>query len=367
MKHFEYADEKISEKEILIVIPSTLIGIGILSLPAELAGYTTAADGWVAIAVSGILIIFVVWLISKVAASFPNQEFITYASALVTKPVATVLTILFSLEGVFICTYVVRVISDIAEEYLFDRTPVEVIGLAFLLTVVYAVSGSRAGLFRLNMMFLPIISFIMFLVTVFSFGLFEMDNFFPVLKTDMSGYVQGIRASTLSYIGFYILFFYIALVRKPEKTPKMAVLGMGMTVLIYLITFVISIGVFGNITASNLIFPVIEIAKELEVPGGFFERFDSIFFVIWIMAIFNTMCMAFDVTVFSLKSVFPVRKIKLIFILAPIIFFLSMFPASYHEVEQFGSFISTYGVILVLTTVILLTVALKIKGVKKRG
>jgi spore germination protein len=294
LKQFEYADEKITEKEILVAVPSILIGIGLLTLPADLTEFTIASDGWVAIIIGGSILTVIVWLIAKIAASFPNQEFITYASTLVTKPVAIILTLLFSIQGIFISTYVVRVISDIAEEYLFDRTPVEVIGLSFLLIVVYAVSGSRAGLFRLNMMFLPIISFIMFLVTVFSLGIFQVDNFFPVFKTDFSGYVQAVRASTLSFLGFYILFFYIALVRKPEKAPKMAVYGMSMTVIVYVITFFLTVGVFGNITTSELIFPVIEISKELEIPGGFFERFDSIFFVVWIMAIFNTMCMALD-------------------------------------------------------------------------
>jgi spore germination protein len=147
----------------------------------------------------------------------------------------------------------------------------------------------------------------------------------------------------------------------------MAALGMGITVFIYTITFLVSVGVFGNITTSNLIFPVIEISKELEIPGGFFERFDSIFFVIWIMAIFNTMCMALDSTVFALKSVFPVKKVKLIFILSPTIFFMAVFPASYYEVEKFGSFIGHFGMALVISTTILLTAALKIKGVNKNG
>jgi hypothetical protein len=44
-----------------------------------------------------------------------------------------------------------------------------------------------------------------------------------------------------------------------------------------------------------------------------------------------------------------------------------MFPASYYEIEEFGSFIGYFGMALVIVTVILLTVAFKIKGVKKNG
>ncbi|MFA1819511.1 endospore germination permease [Virgibacillus oceani] len=367
MKHFEYADEKISEQEILVAVPSILIGVGILALPGQLAEPTIGVDGLISLLISGSLLILVVWLISKVAASFPNQEFITYASVLVTKPVAAILTMLFTIQGVMVSAYVVRVISDIAEDYLFERTPVEVIALCFLLIVVYAVSGSRAGLFRLNMLFLPIILIIFFAIITFSAGIFEVNNLQPFFKTDFTGYLQGIKESALSFVGFGILFFYIALVRKTKKAPKMAAFGMGITVIIYMIIFIVSVGVFGNITSSNLIFPVIELAKEIEVPGGFFERFDSLFFVIWIMAIFNTMCMAFDATVFALKSVIHVKKMKLILILSPLIFFIGAFPEGYNEVEKFGSFISHYGLVLAIGTMFLLVVILKIKGVKKGG
>ncbi|GAB3800390.1 GerAB/ArcD/ProY family transporter [Virgibacillus kimchii] len=367
MKHFEYADEKISEQEIMIAVPSIVIGVGILTLPSQVAEPTIGIDGWVSIVISGMLLVSVTWLIAKLAASFPNQEFMTYASALVTKPVAIILTILFSINGVMVSAYVVRSISDIAQAYLFERTPIEVIGLTFLLVVVYAVSGSRAGLFRLNMLFLPIILFILFTIVSFSVGIFEPENLQPFFQTDFHGFLRGIEESAISFVGFGILFFYISLVRNPEKAPKMAFFGMGLTVMIYIIVFIVTVGVFGNTAASNLFIPVIELAKEIKVPGGFFERFDSIFFVIWIMAIFNTMCMAFDATVFALKSVITVKKIKLILFLSPLVFFTGMFPESYIEVQQFGTFLSYYGLGLTVGTALVLTIIHKIKGVKKNG
>ncbi|MEC5425653.1 endospore germination permease [Virgibacillus sp. C22-A2] len=367
MKWFDYADEKISDKEIMIAVPSIVIGVGILSMPRELAGATTSSDGWISIVIGGTIFVFITWMVAKLAASFPNQQFLTYASSLVTKPVAVVLTFLLSVQGIILSAYVMRVIAEIAKEYLFDETPVEVIALTFLLVVVYAVSGSRAGLFRLNMMFFPIIVIIAVLVIVFSLGWFNTENLLPVFKTSFSGHLQGLQVSSLSYIGFGIVLFYTALVKQPAGAPRMAAIGMSMAVGLYLLFFIVCLGVFGNLSTANLIYPTIELAKEIEIPGGFFERFDSVFLTIWIMAIFNTTAMGLDVAVFALNSLFNVKKAKILFVLSPLVYFIGMFPKNFNEVVTLGAFVGYYSLIVTVIVTIVLLIISKIKGGKKNG
>ncbi|WP_200416405.1 GerAB/ArcD/ProY family transporter [Virgibacillus salexigens] len=344
MKWFEYGDETISDKELMIAVPSITIGVGILSLPRFIAKDTVSSDGWITLAISGILFIGLAWLIAKLASSYPDQTFVEYAGSLVTKPIAVILTFLLAVHGLILGAYVMRVIADIAKEYLFDRTPVEVIALSFLLVVVYAISGSRAGLFRLNMMFFPIIIFITGAVGLFAIAWFDPKNYLPVFKTDFSGYLSSFKSSSFSFIGSGIILFYTCLVRKPKKVPKMAALGMSIVPGLYIVIYLMCIGVFGNLVTANLSYPIIELAKEIEIPGGFFERFDSIFFVIWIMSIFNTMVMAFDVSVFAFESIFKWKKIQLILVLTPIVYLMGMFPQDLIAVVRFGEFVSYYGI-----------------------
>ncbi|UJL47213.1 endospore germination permease [Virgibacillus sp. NKC19-16] len=366
MKKFEYADEKITEREIMFAIPSIVVGVGILSLPKDLAAATVSSDGWIPLLIAGGIVAFITWVVAKISASFPQQDFLTYASKIMTKPVAIVITFLFAVIALNVAALTVRRIADISKHYLFDRTPVEVIAFTFLLLVVYGVSGSRAGLFRLNIMFLPIILFISVLILAFNIGWFKLEGLLPVFQTSFSGYMEGLGTSITSYTGFGIVWFYIALVKQPEKAPKKAVLGMFIPIVLYILFFIATIGVFGNAVTANLLYPTIELGKVVDVPGGFFQRFESIFFVIWIMAIFNSTAMALDVGVFAMNSIFKnTKKIKLIFILAPIVYLISMFPKTIVEVSTFSSIIGYTAFLFTVFTMVLLLVTAKLRGVKR--
>lgn len=366
MKSFEYGDEKISNSEIMIAIPSIVIGVGILSLPRDLVAATTGSDGWISILGGGVIAVILTWLLAKLVVGFPNHSFFTFTATILSKPVAIIISLLFAVIWLTITAYEIRRIADISTHYLFDRTPVEVVALCFFLVVIYAVSGSRAGLFRLNMMFLPIILFVALFALLFNLGWFDPNRLLPMFETDLQGYLKGGHTGVVSYLGFGIVLFYMGLVDNPKKTPKMAAIGMCIPIVLYLMFFLVCIGVFGNEVTANLLYPTIELAKGVEIPGGFFNRFESVFFVIWIMAIFNTTALALDVAVLSLHSIFKhTKKIKVIFIVAPIVYSISMLPQNVMEVSSFGSNISTIAVIYTVFIALVLFVVAKLRGVKR--
>lgn len=366
MKSFEYGDEKINDRELMIAVPSYVIGPIILTLPRDLAAATTSSDGWISLLAGGLVSIIVMWLIAKLVVGFPNQYFSTYTSTILTRPVAIVVSLLFAVLWINVTAFEVRKIADMAKLYLFERTPVEIIALTFLLVVVYAVSGSRAGLFRLNVLFLPIILFIAVVVFVLNLGLFDVNQLLPLFETDIRGYLQGMHVGMFSYVGFVIVLFYIGLVDNPKRTPKMAAIGMCIPIVLYMLLFILSIGVFGNSVTANLLYPTVELAKNVEIPGGFFERFDILFFIIWIMAIFNTTSMALDIVVISLNSIFKhTEKIKIVCILAPIVYSISMLPQNILEVKSFGSTLFNTTLIYSLFIPLVLFVVAKLRGIKR--
>lgn len=367
MKPFKYGDEKISEKEIMIAVPSIVIGGGVLTLPRHLAEATIGSDGWIVLAIVGLIFVFFTWIAAKLASRFPHQTFHTYASLIVSTPIATALTILYGVIFLLISSYVVRNVSDISKEYLLNETPVEVISLVFLLVVIYAVSGARVGLFRLNTLFLPIILAVASIILLFNLKTFEFNNLLPTFETSFTGYVKGAHSSITSYVGFGIVLFYIAYVKNPQKAPKAAVIGMCIPIALYILTFIISIGVFGQLATANLLHPVIELAKRMELPGMVLERFESLFFVVWLMAIFTTAAMTLDIAVLAINSVLKkTAKIKIILILAPIYYYISMFPKNFNQVDMLGNVTSSILVIFSVVVTSTLLVAAKIKGVKGR-
>lgn len=202
-----YNNDTISAKELKIAIPSMIIGVGILSLPSGIASVTVGSDGWLSLLLAGLLQLGAIWLIAKVASNYPKQNFLTYTSKLLSKPVGIICTFLYAVIFTCVTAYDIRMLGHISEQYLFKNTPVEAVMLAFLLVVVYAVAGSRAGIFRLNILFFPIIIFVAIAVFALSFPLMDFSNLKPSFQTGIKGHLEGIYTSALSYIGVSIVFF----------------------------------------------------------------------------------------------------------------------------------------------------------------
>jgi spore germination protein len=364
----ENGDEQIEQKDLILAVSSMIVGVGILTLPRIVAETTNSSDGWMSILLAGIVAIFLAWSLAKLASMFPKQSFYDYTSAIVTKPVSVILTILLGLYFLLVAAYIIRQLSNIVRQYLFDRTPIEVIALIFILIVIYAVSGTRIALLRLNVMFFPIVLTVMILVQFMNLGFFETDNLKPLLTTPWSDVLAGGWKSSQAFIGFEIVLFYTALMKKPKDAPKAAMIGVALPMMLYLTIYIFVIGVFSNVVTANQIYPTIELSKEVEVPGEFFERFESIFLTIWVMTIFNTTAMAYDIAVLSIGSVFKkIKKFRLTLVLAPIIYLLAMVHQDINKVNIFGTWIEYYGIVIAIWVPFSLLWIAKIRGVKGNG
>src|SRR5699024_10854301 len=126
-------------------------------------------------------------------------------------------------------------------------------------------------------------------------------------------------ALPISFIGVGIALFYTFLVKQNKNLTKQVTIGVNIATIFYIYIFLITIGVFSNTVTSNLMFPTLELAKRVELPGSIFERIDAVVYTIWIMAIFNTVTLFLDSTVLILTSIFnKTKKQTLLFIISPI-------------------------------------------------
>ncbi|QHS21794.1 endospore germination permease [Virgibacillus sp. MSP4-1] len=363
--------EVIGSRDLLVAIPSLILSVGVLYMPRKIAEGTIALDGVISLLFAGMVMFIMTWMTVKVAAGYPGKSFLRYASILVGKPLSYLLTSLFILLGIFITAFSIRSVAEISHLYLFQKTPIEIVELTFLLVVVYAVSGSRSAIFRLNRLFFPIIVFVIIFIIVLSIGFMDTNNMRPIFQTNLQGYLTSARKSILSIAGFgtfAFLFFYIPLVHQSHNISKKANAGMAWVLIIHLILYTACIIVFGDIATTNITFPTIELARAIELPGEFFNRFESLFFLIWIIAIFNSCTLTFDIAVMGLQSMFKkVSKYSLILFFSPVIFFLCSLPKNLPETGEWGRMIGYSGLGVAFLTTFLLYVRHKGKEVKKNG
>ncbi|HJV45029.1 MAG TPA: endospore germination permease [Bacillota bacterium] len=362
MKNFQYGDEHIGYKEIFFGVSAMVIGQGILTLPRILTEKTESIDGWMCIALGGLLAIVSAWAIAKVSSYYPNQPFTDYVKVLVTKPIGIFLIVFFFIYSVGFVGFEVRALAEGTKLYLFDRTPVEVIALSFFLVIIYAVSGTRVALLRLNLMFTPIVLGVTFLILLMNLGFVERENFQPLFVSSWKSILNGTKDTAFSFLGGEILYFYVALMRNPKQAPKAALLGMIMPVLLYIIIFLSVVGLFGPEVTREIMYPTVEMAKEVEVPGAFLERFESLFNTVWIMTVFNTASMGYDLCLILITSLIRKGKRKTwIILLSPFIYLLGLIPKNMNQVAKALDYVGFMGIFIsfILPFILLLVVALR--------
>ncbi|QHW29738.1 endospore germination permease [Paenibacillus rhizovicinus] len=363
MNYFEYGNDRIDTLEMAASITSIIVGVGILTLPRLIAETTQSSDGWISIAVAGFILIGLGWVLAKYCGLLHVKGFYAFNAKLITAPAAALVTIAISIYFMLYAAYEVRAIANISKQYLFERTPVEYIALAFLLVVAYGVAGSREGIIRLNLLFLPLVIVIALAVLIFSIGIINVHDLKPFMVTDWKGLAAGTKQCIFSMIGFEAILFYSTMMKKPKALPKAVAIGLVIPVLFYLTIYIICIGVFTQPALKEIMYPAVELAKEAQIPGEFFERFESVFFTIWVMTIFNTTCMAFDVSIHALDSVLPkVGRMKWLFIICPVIYLICMQPQNALQFSKFSEIISYTGITVGILIPILLYAYALIRG-----
>ncbi|RTE08933.1 GerAB/ArcD/ProY family transporter [Paenibacillus whitsoniae] len=358
--------EEIRVLDMVVTVTSMVVGVGILTLPRVIAKTTQASDGWISILGAGLLLLTAAYILAKYAGLYYKEGFFAFTSRLVSKPIAALLVGSLSVYYICFSAYVIRAIANISKQYLFERTPVEVVALIFLLVLVYSVAGSRIGIIRLNMMFLPIVLFMIGIVLLFSLDIFQVKSLKPFFVSDWKGLLTAAKNSVPSFLGFELILFYISMMRNPHKAPKAVLIGVAIPMVLYIAVYLICVGVFTQYALKEIDYPSIELAKEIQIPGEFFERFESIFFTIWVMTIFNTACMAIDLAVYNFSSLFPkLPHKKSVFILSPFIYFLSMVPKNVTQFGRLGDYVSYIGLLVGIMIPCLLYAVAKIRGVKQ--
>lgn len=369
MKRFEYGDEEIGPKELAFTVSSTIIGTGALSMPRLVATEALFSDGWIILLGGGLICVFLAWFLTKVAILFPKQNFFQYTSTYLTKPVAYGMSIILLLTFAGLTAYETRTISVISQTYLFGDTSVQWLSLFFLLVVVYGVCGSRVALFRLNMLFLPIVLVAILFLALLNVNLMKVQNLLPVFQTEWKHYAVGIKDSVFTFLGFEVALFYaVMLNRTSRKAPFAVARGVMVTVMSYILVYITCISVFAYITTKGLTYPAIELGKEIEISGGFLERFDAIFFTTWIITIYSTTVMYFDLATLLFCSMFPkVPKHTFIFISAPLIFITNMIPGDIESIFKYGTYLAWVDVGSVVLSSLLVFIIYTLKKRRDTG
>ncbi|BBH22365.1 germination protein BB [Paenibacillus baekrokdamisoli] len=328
--------DQITTIQTTAMVSKSMIGTGILILPRAIAKEVGTPDGWISVILSGLIALLAGYIIVKLSQRFPNQTFYQYSQIVVGPLLGKFFGIVMSVYFILCAGYLLRVMGEVIRMFLLEKTPLEVIMIIFLFVATYLTVAGINPIARLVELFLPIIIIILIAFIVFSSQSFELDNMRPVLGDGVMPVLKGTKSSIFTYSGFEVMLVLTAFMKEPQKAVKSAIAGISLVVLLYGLVIVISFGTISVDELKTVIWPTMTVAKDIELPGGFFERFESLFTVLWVISMYTAFVLYQYTSSLGLSQIFRKKHQTFVYASLPIIYLVAMFPADLNDVFKFG-------------------------------
>lgn len=274
--------EKIGTGIAILVV--TLIGLDFLDIPYNAArvgpsGYWSI---WMAFGLAAILI----GLISAMRRRFPSSNLLEVAPKVIGRIPALVGNLIF--VGVFFIwlSFAVRDAADLVAIYLLNRTPLWFIMLVFLAGIGYvAIGGIKSVAYLAAFVLIPVFGFRV-MMQLLAFQKIAWSHLMPIFSEPIGQYFIG----GLRLFGYFspVITFFLIHPQLEGKRPLHHVLlgGVGAAMLIYALSIVGTLGVFGSRYTQYLAWPSLTGINRINIPFLAMEQVGLLFLIVWLASFF---------------------------------------------------------------------------------
>lgn len=210
---------KISNEQIKALIVTIVAGVGVLSLPSDMA-VRMNNDGWLGILIGGLITIPFIILIDKLFKLYPNKNLFEIGRDTMPNILFKLFMTIFLIYNIVLLSYVIRIFADTIKTYLLETTPTEVIVFSILLATSYIARSQLEVIARMAVMIYPIIiGFIIFLIII-SIPSADFSNILPIFRVDYKAIIRGVLMSIFAYSGYEFILLVLPLAENPDKTLR---------------------------------------------------------------------------------------------------------------------------------------------------
>lgn len=364
---FVRSDQKITSTQAAIFLTNTVLGAGILTLPRSVTESAKTPDAWLSVLLGGGIIMLVIVLMVKLSQQFPGKTVYQYSRQIAGGIPGSFLSMLLIVYFIVIAGFEIRVFAEITMFFLLEGTPVWAIVIPFIWVGAYLVFGGINSIARVYQIIFPVSIFVFLLCYFFSGRLFDINHLRPFLGDGIMPVIRGLKSTILVYTGCEVVMTLTAFMQHPQQAVKAMLAGIGIPMVLYLITVVMSIGGLSIDSVITSTWPTIDLIRSFEISGFFFERLEFPLLVIWMMQMFCNFCSFFFNASLGISQLFKLKMAPIIFGLMPLIFLATMVPVRINDVFALGDAIGFTGIGLFILVPVLLSLILIVrrKGLKQ--
>lgn len=355
--------EPLTNKQIIFLIFSYIVGYGIISLPKNIAE-ELGTGGWISIVIGDIIIIFSAFLFTYLAKTFNNKTIFEYSRILTGTFISYCIIFIISIYSISTATVITKLTCETIKLSFLINTPIWALTTFMLIVCFYTLLNDIHVLGRIFEIFcLVFIIFALILdIAIFSQG--ELTDIKPFFLLDVKGLIKTLPKIIFPFVGIELLAVIPMDFNKENKKVFRYILGILVLIgIVYILNVESSISVMGVDSIIHYEDARFASIRRIEIDAlQFLKRLDSIFIVAWLLSTFGTIVLSLYMAVFLLNKLFSkINRNIIVFILIAIVFILTLIPTTMDMLRQALDYVSYLGIGILLVMPILLSIITLIK------
>ncbi|WP_165921142.1 GerAB/ArcD/ProY family transporter [Paenibacillus albiflavus] len=360
-------NDKITIRQMILAIIQTQIGVGVLTLPHNIALHAEN-DSWISTLVAGIItegIILLMWLL---AIRYPNLTLFEIFMEIMGKFIGRILVLCYAVYLMVKGGFILAQYGLIINRWILERTPNWIILLLLLLASAYIAKDSLKSMIRFFVLVLPLIVVLIVLVS-YSLKDAKFIYLLPVGASSPIQILNGSQEAIFSMMGFNLLFFIYPFVQGTNKQKLKAVsIAHLFTVAYYTYLVVLSLMYFVSAEDMNHI-PESIVYMIKAFSFNVFERMDLFFLSIWVINVATSLMTTIYIACNGFASMFQGKSHRAALPYVCIFIFLLALVLSREDYfDTFSPYFNlSHYIFQFLIPVILLLAAIVWKKQKQKG
>ncbi|WP_308634122.1 GerAB/ArcD/ProY family transporter [Paenibacillus silvisoli] len=295
---------QVSLLQYILIIHSMQLGVGVISLPRELAE-TGGTDGWIALFIGYAASVTASLFIVQIMKKHPNGTIIDLISRYFGRWSGYVMAAAF---GIYMTLYAYLLLDRMilyVQSWIMQQSRTYVLMLLFIIPAYMIVKGGWRALGRYAEIVL-LCSLWMPLVLMSLFHQAHWLHLLPVLKEGWMPVISTVPATFLAFLGFESAFFLYPHLTRQNKAASGIIIANTLTLLVYLFVTLICFVVFSPDEISFYNDSMLTLVKIIEYR--FVERFDIVMLTCYLLVISKTWIPAVYMTVYCTHRLLPIGK-----------------------------------------------------------
>ncbi|MCG1021053.1 GerAB/ArcD/ProY family transporter [Sutcliffiella horikoshii] len=269
----------------------SLLQLFILLLIFEMGSATVVGIGgeakqnvWLAILIAGLIGVGYILLLHFMLGRKVGINLFGLIEFCLGKWVGRAISLLYILYFVYLSSRVLRDFGELIVSTIFIYTPIEIISITIMLTIIYMLYAGIEVMARTSEIFFPYVFSFTFLVGLFILlsGEIHVENLRPFLEDGIRPVLKAVFPGLLTFpFGELIAFATVLpLVTKFKKAKGFAIGGIVLSTLVLVYSAIIQVMTLGQEMKRRANFPLLSAAREISLLD-FIERVDiAVVFVV---------------------------------------------------------------------------------------